>query len=412
MSIGRQLWVIVHRWAGLTLALFLIVAGATGALMPFYEELNAVAAPWRVVDPPSAGAHVLDPLTLRAKALAALPPGSRNDFISLDVPPDHTFDIFPELPDRLQLPYDYIALDPYTGAVVHRGKRADLGDGIGELLPFILQLHFSLALGPWGIWAFGVAAVIWTIDCLIGFYLTFPTAQRNWWMRWRRAWALRVPPPSRYRLNMDLHRAGGLWLWPVLFVFAWSSVAMNLRSVYDPVMDAIGLGEAKPSITTHALPAGYLPDWPAAIATGRRLTDERGRELGFTVARPGYIYLDAETGLFSYNFASSRDIVDTGTWSMLSFDREGRLAAMTLADGGLKNGGASVWLLALHVGQVGGLAYRIFVSLLGLMVVALSITGIAIWMKKRSARLLGQRRAFARGFHRADSPQPSRFADT
>nr|WP_306306218.1 PepSY domain-containing protein [Methylomonas koyamae] len=41
---------------------------------------------------------------------------------------------------------------------------------------------------------------------------------------------------SAYRINFDLHRAGGLWLWLLLLVFAWSSVYMNLSdSVYAPV---------------------------------------------------------------------------------------------------------------------------------------------------------------------------------
>ena len=35
---------------------------------------------------------------------------------------------------------------------------------------------------------------------------------------------------------LDLHRAGGLWLWAMLFVFAWSSVAFNLTPAYDAVM--------------------------------------------------------------------------------------------------------------------------------------------------------------------------------
>lgn len=44
---------------------------------------------------------------------------------------------------------------------------------------------------------------------------------------------------SVYKLNFDLYRAGGLWLWVMLFVLAWSSVAFNLKVVYYPVMQTV-----------------------------------------------------------------------------------------------------------------------------------------------------------------------------
>jgi uncharacterized iron-regulated membrane protein len=50
---------------------------------------------------------------------------------------------------------------------------------------------------------------------------------RSFWARWKPAWLVKTNA-STYRLNFDLHRAGGLWLWGVLLVFAWSSVYMNL----------------------------------------------------------------------------------------------------------------------------------------------------------------------------------------
>ncbi len=42
-------------------------------------------------------------------------------------------------------------------------------------MPFIWQLHLSLALGEWGAWVLGIA-LVWTLDCLIGFYLTLPVS--------------------------------------------------------------------------------------------------------------------------------------------------------------------------------------------------------------------------------------------
>ena len=46
----------------------------------------------------------------------------------------------------------------------------------------------------------------------------------------------------------------------------------------------------------------------------------------------------------------------------------------------------SKWLYWLHMAQVFGLPMQIFVCAMGLVITALSITGVYIWWKKRRAR--------------------------
>lgn len=74
MRISRQFWVICHRWAGLTIALFLAVAGFTGIFLAWKDDLEAVIAPQlHVAAPPTSSARPLDPLRIRASVLAAHP---------------------------------------------------------------------------------------------------------------------------------------------------------------------------------------------------------------------------------------------------------------------------------------------------------------------------------------------------
>lgn len=74
MSIGRQFWVIVHRWAGLTIAVFLAIAGLTGALLAFMDELDPLLAPQvHFVEPPALEAKRLDPIELRERVQASHP---------------------------------------------------------------------------------------------------------------------------------------------------------------------------------------------------------------------------------------------------------------------------------------------------------------------------------------------------
>jgi uncharacterized iron-regulated membrane protein len=44
------------------------------------------------------------------------------------------------------------------------------------------------------------------------------------------------------------------------------------------------------------------------------------------------------------------------------------------------------WLFMLHMARVFGLPMKIFVSAMGLGTTALSVTGVYIWLKKRTAR--------------------------
>jgi uncharacterized iron-regulated membrane protein len=78
----RRFWVLVHRYAGLFMAGFLIVAGLTGSILAFDNELNGwLNPPWWVEAP---GQPLLDPFDLRERGLTLLPQG-RINAITLDV---------------------------------------------------------------------------------------------------------------------------------------------------------------------------------------------------------------------------------------------------------------------------------------------------------------------------------------
>ncbi|MFQ5415166.1 MAG: PepSY domain-containing protein, partial [Phycisphaerae bacterium] len=55
----------------------------------------------------------------------------------------------------------------------------DLSQGLANLMPFVYRLHHSLALGTVGTWIFGVVALLWTLDCFVGAWLTFPPPRRR-----------------------------------------------------------------------------------------------------------------------------------------------------------------------------------------------------------------------------------------
>lgn len=392
---GRRLWVMLHRWAGLTISLFLCVAGTTGALLAFYDELHLATAPALLrAQPPAPGAAMLDPLELRDRAERAS--GGRIDYTRLDQYPGRTMFFYPKpLPGAAPLAYEEIRLNPYTGVEQSRRTPGDLSEGVHNLMPFVYDLHHELALGEIGRWAFGIAALIWALDCFVGVYLTLPTGRARRLGRWRKAWTIKRPVQSSHRLKLDFHTAGGLWLWPMLFVFAWSAVSFNLRPVYDPVMTAV-LGPAGDTLDAPALDAPLdVPafDWRTARAHGRALAAKLADQHGFTVQGEMNLGIDRSTGIWRYGFSSDREVFDKYGQSRIYFrDSTGELVRLSLPSGQTARQTADSWLVALHLGFVFGLPYRLFVMCVGLAVTGLSVTGVLIWMRKRSARLLRSRR--------------------
>jgi uncharacterized iron-regulated membrane protein len=70
----RRTAVLIHRWAGLAMAGFLLVDGLTGAVLAWYHELDTLVNPRLTqVAAPAPGAVPLDPLALRERVQAAYP---------------------------------------------------------------------------------------------------------------------------------------------------------------------------------------------------------------------------------------------------------------------------------------------------------------------------------------------------
>ena len=387
----RQFFVWLHRWTGLLLAGFLIIEGLTGSLLAFNSELTGFLSPQLAVKPPAPNATPVDLATLAERA-EALVPQARVDYFSAGSPRSRFSKVQsargschrPALRHRLQISRAR-SLD---GQGAWQARRQALRRGFAaNIMPFVYDLHMSLALGAAGAWFLGLIALVWTLDCFTGFYLTLPVALSGFWRRWKPSWLVKWPA-GFFRLNFDLHRAGGLWFWPLLFVFAWSSVMLEMHSTYEFVTRS--LFDYRSEMENPTLHRNKSPrlDWRAAQTIGERLMDEQAARRGFTVARPyglGYI---KEFGVYAYAVQGSRDVRERGWNTSLWLDGDtGALRSLDLPTGEHSGNTISNWLWALHYGDVfGWLAYRVFVCIFGLVIALLSITGVYIWWRKRQAR--------------------------
>lgn len=386
-SLGRRLVCRVHRYLGLATALFLAVAGLTGSVIAFDDELDAWLNPDLFLI--SGEGTRLAPTELAAAAERS-DPRIHVRVLPLRIEPGRSLEmeVHPRIDPATGKPFDIdyaqVFVDPYSGAPL--GVRSK-GFGLDRrhLIATLTAVHSSLLAGQWGRWLMGWVAVIWAVNCFFGFYLTLPSG-RPFLRRWTRTWRIRTGK-SAYALNFDLHRAAGLWLWGVFLLLALSSVYLNLHeAVFRPVVSvfsdlAPSLGEQvrRPLRTTSVEPELTLED---AIRRADELATQRGQTLS-----PSEVLWLPLYGVYGVSMAAPGEDPEAGLGPIRYFfdDQDGRFV-MSYTPGEGTAGDVFLHMqFPLHSGQIAGLPTRILVSVGGIALAALSITGVVVWWRKRVA---------------------------
>jgi uncharacterized iron-regulated membrane protein len=300
--------------------------------------------------------------------------------------------------DAPPLDYDEIYINPYDGVIQGMRDTDRLHWGRKYILPFVFQLHCALALpSPWGQGLMGIVAVLWTLDCFIGAWLTLPMGRRitsiAWWRHWRTSWCIKRGAGA-YRRNLDLHRSSGLWLWAILFIFAWSSVMFNLRPVvWQPVMAlAFKFDDNWRNVPDRPIhTTAPAMNWHAALDACRSAMNAFAAQHRLHLDFEETLSYDPNQHTYTYMVHSSADLRhDIGNTALLIDADTGDILAHYLPTGAAPGDTVGNWLGALHMGHVFGLPYRVFISVLGMTVVMLAVTGIYIWWKKRRSQQILQ----------------------
>ena len=375
------------------MAAFLVIEGITGSMLAFRGPLTRFFDPGLYSHPPVPSARQLDLASLVEIAERREPTDKFHWFLPLgdgvalvamvprvDAGTDQ---------EGMHKGLVYLALDPWTGAEVRRMDGGLYGKGfLPNVMPFTYELHKNLVLGKAGGWILCITALLWTIDCLAGVYLTFPRTFGRFWPRWVPAWLIRAQARAP-RVNMDVHRSLSLWLWFALLLFAGSSVALvdNL-SVYSGFTDALFGPSSMVAPPRSARPAGPPRlNWHAAFERGRALAAEEGKRGGFTVGEPDGFWL-SDDGLYTLRADTSRRFPEHRSL-VVSFDGDTGAPARPW---GLPDPDANAifteWLVDFHMigDPFDDTAYRWFVFLFGLALSAISATGVLAWYFKRRGR--------------------------
>lgn len=412
----RGIFVIAHRWVGLFIAVFLFVAGLTGAVISWDHELDGWLNP-ELFTAKQTG-KPLPPLELVAKFEAAHPE-AQVIYFPLSYEAGETAEMFitpridPATGEPYALEYNQVYVEPVSGDVVGKRYWGRISLSRADLLPFLYKLHYSMHVPDffnfdrWGVWLMGIVGIVWMFDCFVGFYLTLPSLARNggqavlampssraragatFWERWKPAWRIKRGA-STYRLNLDLHRAFGLWFWLLLFILAFTSVSMNLGTeVVRPLLATVST--LTPDVDDTRTPAPLnkpiKADQPFAHVIDEARNEAQRRDWKEPL---GSAFYDPQIGVYQVSFFQPGDEHGSGGMGVKTLYFDGKNGALLGDHVPWKGTAADVFMqlqFPLHSGRIAGVPGRIALTILGLVVALLSITGVVIWFKKRHARL-------------------------
>lgn len=382
---------LLHRWLGLFIALFLFVAGATGAVISWDHELDAWLNP-QLYHARTQGGAARPPLELAA-TIEATDPRVRVTYLPLGVEAGETLQVSveprldPASSHLFEPGYNQVALDPASGEIQGRRMWGEVSLSRENLLPFLYKLHYSLHIPEAGgvdigSLFMGIVAIVWVIDAFVALWLAFPNPRS-----WRKSFAFRWRKGG-HALTFDLHRSGGVWIWALLLILAVTAVSMNLRAqVVTPIVAMFSTLNPNPFDTRTP----NAPEQPIEPSIDR----SRAIELATAeAARRGWkppagaVFYSPEYGVYGVGFFLPGN--DHGDGSLgnpwLYFDgRDGSPAGAEVPGSG---SAGDIFLQAqfpLHSGRILGVPGRALMSLIGIAVATLSVTGVVIWIRKRRA---------------------------
>lgn len=372
----RTALVKLHLYIGLVFGLLFILLGLTGTVISWRDEIDKWLNP-DLLEAASAtripvGAATVESVTAK---LMADPQYGKPNLLML---PTNEHDVFvawypikgPEAgPGRSR----QVMIDPITLAV--KGERFWGVPGLSrqQLMPTVFHLHRYLLSGETGKTIIGVTGMMLFISVVLGIVLWWPKLTRRALKQ-----SVRITHGGSWsRFIYTFHRAGGIFVAPVLATIAFSGWYLNLPKWVTPIIG---------SVMTVSPPAKHHSDTPPpgthAITPAQAMTAAQKQFPGALVTRvslprkPGDAYEVRlrQDGEVRADSGATRLWLDAYTGRPLGV-RDPRAAP---------SGDTFInWLFPLHTGEAFGTFGRAFITVFGLIPLAFAVTGVLIWWKRR-----------------------------
>jgi len=347
----RALWLQVHKWIGLLLAVLIIPISVTGAALVWHDWLEAQLDPQRHAVLGPAG---LPPSAYAAAASAALAPDERLTALRFSPEGEPVVAVASKLaagggrPERINT-----WLDPRDASVI---ERASANEGLVRVMHVI---HGSMMIpGGWGRPLVGWVGVFMLVSCLTGIWLWWPLAGGvRSGFRWKR----------RNTLNANLHYLAGFWILIPLAMLSFTGAWISFPSVFSAFESGPSRGPGGPGGPAQPLAATQTSVDAAVVAATPRATG----------------------ALLGVGWPTERE----ASWT-IQFATDGAPAEVKVADAGAvvappeppQPETLARTMRRWHDGTDMGVVWQVVIFLGGIIPALLSVTGLIIWWRARQAR--------------------------
>ena len=369
---ARALWLQVHKWIGLLLAVLIVPISVSGAALVWHDWLDEQLNPKRFA---VSGPASLAPSQYADSASAALAPGER--ILSIGFPngegPVSVSAWRPPQPGGGRPVRTNLWLDPTSGELL---DRAASNEGA---VRFLHVLHGTMMIPEVGRQVVGWVGVFMLISSLSGIYLWWPVKggfRRGF--RWRR----------RNTTNANLHFHSGFWIAIPLSMLSFTGVWISFPQAFARFETAAPAQQSGGPSRLERMRAAPLP------------ATELDPNSALAAAQP-----HATGPLVSIVWPTDQ----SGDWRV-SFHREGSPAEVKVSDstgettapGPVREETLARTMRRWHDGVGMGPVWQTVIFLGGIVPALLAMTGIIMWLRLRRRRGDYERRR-SDGF----APQPA-----
>ncbi len=361
----RSLWLLGHRWIGLTLGLLIALIGVSGSLIVFEDALDErLNADLHLVKP---GTEALAFAGLAAAAATAHPDKNVLFLLREDDRPERTVYAMMAPKDRALAATQgrtQVFLNPYTGD--HLGSRPER-----TWLGAVHAFHGEFLAGPVGETIVGTLALVLVVSLIGGLVLWWPGTGG-----WVRALTVKTDGGPR-RVLRDLHNVFGAYGFVVLFACSLTALPLIWPDQTRVVLSAV-LGDP---------PVAERPRTSTPSEDGARITLGEAAAIGAAEVPGRWINLALQAfgprGFYMIRMMPPNETAMSESVTVFIDQYSGAVLDVSAPkQNHIVDALASDFSGTIHNGSILGLPGRWFVFTAGLAFPVLFVTGFWLWYRR------------------------------
>jgi uncharacterized iron-regulated membrane protein len=354
----------LHLWLGISSGLVVFVVALTGCLLVFEDELEPVINKQFHVVNVVEGQHRL-PLDVLQRTVRERFPSKKITRVSFEPGADRTV-VFGLKSGKKEKGLFSVAVNPYNGQIAGTRQEND------AFFHVVLQLHRYLCLEETGKVITGISCVMFLVIMITGLILWWPN-RKNRKQRFTVKWDAKFK-----RLNWDLHAIFGFYTLPFVFIIAITGLVWSYKWVNNMIYIAF---DGKPQQKREA-PANI-----SLVSANQGTLETIFKETNRQLPNPGRILMTIpESDSVSITVSKADDhAAISNIVNFLYFDKnEGQLISKRLYASETRGMKVRRLVYPIHTGSLLGWPTKIIAFLAALIAATLPVTGIIIWLGKKT----------------------------